>query len=192
MRSLALVLTLASLMATPWPCSAQDEAAPEDLQAAPADDVSRAALPFFVSLGLGTSIRLDGTVAAQLRIQEELGMHLDGTTTGPFAAIVLAEDFLAIYSMQIGIRVGWDLPLISRDFAILAQVSILIPFAFDVGPADSSYAYFSPQVAAGVSLLLLEGLLSLWIRPIVFDIYIGENVHGAYAGLAGAAINFAP
>lgn len=166
---------------------AQDESSEE----APAvASVASATLPFFVTLGIGTSIRLDGTIAAQMRIQEELGVHFDGTATGPFASVVLAEDFLAIYSMQVGIRVGWDLALLSRDFAIIAQPSVLIPFAFDVGPASSTYAYFCPQIALGVGVLFLDGMLAIWIRPIAFDIYIGENIHGAYTAVGGAAFNF--
>lgn len=185
---LTIAISLAIALALPvGTAEAQDPA--ED--AAATDTLAaRPARPFFVSLGVGTGVRLDGSLGAAFRIVEELGLHLDGVPVGPFVALTLAEDIANGYSMQIGLRVGWDLELLRRpDFSIVVSPSVAIAFAFDViGPV--SWAYFLVQPALGVGVLLLDRMLTIWLRPIGVDIYIGEHVHGGWAAVLGATIAF--
>lgn len=143
--------------------------------------------PWYVSAGIGTGVRLDGFVPAAFRIVEEAGLHFEGTPVGPFFGVMLAEDIAGYYSMLIGVRVGWDLELVRRDFSIVVQPSLGIAFAFDVvGPA--TYAYFDVQPALGVAILVLERMLAIWLRPIGVDVYIGELVHAGWAAVAGATL----
>ncbi len=184
------VFGLAALVVFLGAASAAAQEQPADAEAVEEDArVSDVAKALFVSAGLGPSIQLDGG-PAQLRVVEEVGIHLEGRTVGAFAALAISEEFLSFYRMQIGVRVGWDLALLSRDFAIVVTPSVLVAFAFDALPGGATFAYFDPQFCLGVALLLLEGWLEIWIRPIAIDIYIGDPaIHSGYSGLLGATIN---
>lgn len=180
--ALAIAICCAAAAAPTAVAHAQDDAPPA---AEPAPQPPR---PFYVSLGVGTGVRLDGSLGAAFRIVQEAGLHLDGVPVGPFVGVTLAEDISNGYSMQIGLRVGWDLELLARpDFSIVVSPSVAVAFAFDV-IAESTWAYFLVQPALGVSLLLLDRMLAIWLRPIGVDVYVGEQVHGGWAAVAGATI----
>jgi hypothetical protein len=179
----AIAIAIFVAIAAPTAATRAQDDAPDEEPAAPEPP-----RPFYVSLGVGTGVRLDGSLGAAFRILEEAGLHLDGVPVGPFVGVTLAEDISNGYSMQIGLRVGWDLELLARpDFSIVVSPSVAIAFAFDV-IAQSTWAYFLVQPALGVSLLLLDRMLGIWLRPIGVDVYIGEQVHGGWAALAGATI----
>lgn len=180
-------LGIVTALAIAAPARAQDDAPPPEATAEIAPAPPR---PFFVSLGIGAAVRLDGFVPAAFRIVEELGVHLDGTEVGPFVALTIAEDASPQYSMHLGARVGWDLELVRQDFSLVISPSAAIAFAFDIRGNDDTWAYFLVQPALGVSLLLLDRMLGIWVRPIGVDIYIGEQVHGGWAALAGATLSF--
>lgn len=185
-RLTAAALCLAGVLSLPAGGRAQESAddPPTVDVALPAD----AARPFYAQLGIGTGVRLDGSINASFRIVEEVGLHLDGKPVGAFGGITLAEDVANAYSMQIGVRVGWDLALLSRpDFAIVVSPSVAIAFAFDVID-PSTWAYFLVQPALGAGVLFLDGMLTIWIRPIGVDVYVGEIVRGGWAAVAGATI----
>lgn len=180
----ALALVAAIALASPAGAQGPETAEAPSEEIAPGLEPIR---PWFVSVGIGTGVRLDGFAGAALRIVEEAGVHFEGTPVGPFLAVMLAEDIAGHYSMLIGVRVGWDLELLRSDVSIVVSPSVGIAFAFDVlGP--STYAYFDVQPALGIAVLLLERMLGIWIRPIGVDVYVGEAVHGGWAAVAGATL----
>jgi len=174
------VLALAS------PVAAQ-EAEPAEMDQAIAVPAPEAPRPWFVSVGVGAAVRLDATRPAAARFVEEAGLHFDGTPVGPFLALLLAEDASNYYSMQIGLRLGWDLEILRRDFSIVVSPSLGAAFAFDTEPG---YAYGLVQPALGVGLLLLSRMLAIWVRPVGVDIYLGQRVSAGWAAVAGATIAF--
>ncbi|AKF08332.1 hypothetical protein [Sandaracinus amylolyticus] len=181
-RLTAPLLAIALTLAIASGASAQDDAPP------PPVDVAR---PFFAGGGIGVGVRLDGFVPAAFRIVEEVGLHLDGVPVGPFVALMLAQDASSYFSMQIGVRVGWDLELLRRpDFSIVVSPSLGVAFAFDVGTPTGDWAYFLVQPALGVGVLLLDRVLAIWLRPIGVDVYVGEQIHGGWASVLGASVAF--
>jgi hypothetical protein len=181
--------------------SAQD-VAPEDVGVS-SNAAARGMLdrPLFVSAGLGPSITFDGG-KVQLKIQEEVGYHLlaFGDHPGLFASLSLAQSFVDFVVLQFDARVGADLLLaqIGNDMALVATPSIALgagifiasysdPFG---GNASSTDGAFNVQLAADVKLVLMEGLLAIWLRPIGLDIFIKDNSSVRYDILAGAQISF--
>jgi hypothetical protein len=185
-RLTASVVTVISLLSAVPIAEAQTSDESPELEASAAPDVAR---PFFVGGGIGVAIRLDGTLPAAFRITEELGLHLDGVPVGPFVALMLVEDISSAYSMQIGVRAGWDLEILRSDISIVVSPSAAVAFAFDVLTPTGDWAYFLAQPALGISLLLLERMLAIWIRPIAVDVYIGQNVHAGWSATAGATVS---
>jgi hypothetical protein len=187
MGRLGVPALLVLLAAGPAAAQSQTDQPAEDAIAMPAAEATR---PWFGTLGIGVGVRLDGSRPAAFRILEEIGIHLDGVPVGPFFAIVLAEDISSYYSMQIGVRAGWDIEILRRDFSIVLSPSLGVTFAFDV-VGSSTFAFFCPQPALGVGLLLLDRMLAVWIRPIGVDVYIGDpRISGGWAAAAGASLAF--
>lgn len=179
LTAIAIAVSLATLL--PATAIAQDGEEPPAIE--------DPHLPWFVGGGVGVAARLDGFVPAAFRIVEEVGIHFEGTPVGPFVALMLAQDIASYFSLQIGVRAGWDLELLRRpDFSIVVSPSLGVAFALDAGTPTGEWGYFLVQPALGAGVLLLERVLALWIRPIGVDVYIGEQTHGGWAAVVGASV----
>ena len=183
-----IALALGALLAL---SAATSHAQDEDAQTPPYEEPvpEETARPFYVSLGLGPVVRLDGG-AALARIEEQAGLHFDGVPRNGFIGVVLSEDVGDAFRLRIGVRADWDLELLhTPDVAIQLSPSLALCFALDV-IGGATFGYFDPELTFAIRVLLLQGFLGVWLRPAVIDVMIGEVVYASYAALLGADVHF--
>lgn len=157
--------------------------------------------PLYFGGGVGVSAGLDGGPAL-FKIQEEIGYQMDpiwlGSVDlalrfgGDFAQLVgdftilefdgrVTASFGLWHGDGIGIRVA---PSVALGGAVL-----FLRYCDVFGCGDASYGAFDFQFATQAELELLEGLLTIWFRPIAIDGLFRDNSSARWDILAGVDVH---
>lgn len=157
--------------------------------------------PLYFGGGVGVSASLDGGPAL-FKIQEEIGYQMEpiwlGSVDlalrfgGDFAQLVgditilefdgrVTASFGVWHGDGIGIRVA---PSIALGGAV-----ILARYCDAFGCGDTSYGAFDFQFATQGELELLEGLLTIWFRPIAIDGLFRDGSSARWDILAGVDVH---
>jgi hypothetical protein len=162
--------------------------------------------PWYVGAGVGPTIYL-GCCNTHFRGEGEIGYHFSGHDTGFFLGANLTtsggNDFVQFHG---GIRLGGDIEIhSSHDIAVLITPSGMAGAGFiDYGGGfyrdrgwNHSYGYFVLQPSLALSLVLVERLLHVWVRPVAFDFMFFPNhfdnnfgVDAIYSFMAGVWFTF--
>jgi hypothetical protein len=159
--------------------------------------------PLYVGGGLGFSAGLNGG-GVLFKLQEEIGWQMDPIQLGSGSNVVLrlggdlAQQFGDAFIFQFGARFTaafalWTngemtvriAPSLMLGAAILNS-RICTPLS---GCGDYTSGAFNIQFATQAELELLEGVLSIWLRPIAIDGFIADNSGARWDILAGVDVH---
>jgi len=148
------------------------------------------ARPFFVGGSIGPAIGLGNSVGTQLKLTQEFGYHFTGGPRGLFVSGVMSESFVRGVVWGINGRIGYDIPVWNGSFEL--QVSPWGGIGFDVlgGRGAGTRGAFDVQVGADLKFVLLDQKLSLYVRPVAFDLFISNFFGARYDMQVGAYFNF--
>ncbi|MGF1466045.1 MAG: hypothetical protein ACFCGT_07915 [Sandaracinaceae bacterium] len=153
--------------------------------------------PWFVMAGFGAAIGF-GNATDFFRINEAFGYHFApiGIHPGFWIALDLAQNLRSnVRLFEFGARFGFDIVLLTtQSLALILAPNVATGFGLfvvdfgGIGRGDS--AGFVLQPASTARLVFLEGRLSVWVRPLAFDIFIGDFTEVWYNVLGGAMFSF--
>lgn len=176
MRTMAARMTVAALAMGIALCGTRAEA-----QDRPRD--------FFVGGGLGFAVGFEG--GAFFRLEEDVGYHVlhAGEHPGLYVVGTFVQDIGNAAALAFSARAGFDVLLWHNDdLAIVLNPSLALGVGVLVGGPEAAAAFFLHPGVEG-AVVLLDGLLSLWWRPLGFDVFIRDGGFGAYTMTFGANVN---
>ncbi len=188
----AVVLSMASV------ASAQDEAAAVEVTG------SAAARPFYVGLGIGGVFGVSGGAGSGMfRIEEDIGYHVwaTGSHPGLFVGLLANQAFRSGYLWaDIDARVGFDFNvydwgsgqlLVTPSVALgvaLSHFTMTDPFTGQ--ETSDTVALFDMILAGELRVVLVDGLLSIWFRPIGLEIAARDGTSVNWDLNGGVLFNF--
>jgi hypothetical protein len=143
--------------------------------------------PAFVVGGLGFSV---GGGAA-FRLQQNIGTHFSGNSSGPWIAGELNETISGAFGMTFGARFGWDIPIGPRSLYITPNLGAGAGF-FAGGQDPLGVIDFN--LGADVRLVLFDRV-ALFARPLSVGVSVlpalpNGGVSARYEFLLGAGATF--
>lgn len=155
----------------------------QDAAPAAAPSIDR---PLRIGVGLGLGIGAAG--GAQFVITEEVDYRFLPSEIGNFfIGVALGEGIGSTFLFQGGVRAGYDFRIFHENgIEILVAPEIVLGAAF--ADVQGVAGWFDLQIGAEGRVVLLDGLLGFWLRPLAFDIFIGERTFARYDLLAGASV----
>jgi hypothetical protein len=157
--------------------------------------VSWPSRPFFVSAGLGLVVGLRGG-NAQFGLEEAFGFHVLPVNEHPglFVALALNESFVDTVVLEATARTGFDLQLFaSGDLAIRATPYVGLGAGVviaDTPAGNQTLGAFDLQLGAEARLVLAQGSVEIWLRPLAFDFLIRDGGSERYTLMAGVQFDF--
>lgn len=187
--------------------SARDGAGPGGIFPEPLGTTGGDALtarPFFVGGGVGVTVGLSGYGAA-FSIEEDVGYRFFGFEMGGgldgavWAGLSFGQAFggSGFVLLQFDGRGGadfevWDggeMQLLVTPSIALGGAAIFVDFVDGLGNrTTSTTGAFDFQVSAQGELVLADGLLGVWLRPLSFEILIHSGVGAQYELLGGVNV----
>jgi hypothetical protein len=172
---------------------------------ASAPEEASASRPFFFGLGVGASVSLDDRPAL-FKLQEQLGYQFDPISIGSAGDDVVLRiggDFAqhaGEYTiLQFGARVTASFGVWSNDDVTIrvapsigvgaAYFSIPLQCFFRTCSGGVEYPAFNLQLATQGELELLGGLLTVFVRPLAIDGFLGDRAASRWDFLAGLDIH---
>lgn len=160
------------------------------------------ARPFFVGLGLGFDAGLSGGGGAVFAMEEDIGYRFFGFNIGGaldgaiWAGLAFGQSYASNFAgLQFDVRGGVDFEafddgsvqvLVTPSITLGGSVSILSNQPIVTGGTTTvTFGFFDLGFAAQAEVVLLDGLLGIWLRPLGFEIAIGNASGAAYELLAG-------
>lgn len=209
-HTLLLSLTLPVVAAlVPASAAAQEavavvETSPETTSEASAEVASSGALtdrPFFVGIGLGGTFGLRSGGGAAFSLEENFGYRFFGFTLGDsleaaiWAGLSFGQSFGdGFFVLQFDARGGLDLEVFDNgSLQLLVTPSLALGGAVigvTAGPFNSTSGAFDLQISAQAELVLLDGLLGIFLRPLSFEFFIYDGTGVNYEVLAGVNFRF--
>lgn len=200
MRSLHLAaLALATLLYGTLAAGAADAQDAPAGGAAPAADTGRR---MYVGFGLGPAISVQGG-GALFKLEQSIGVHVMPVNQHPglFVGGALGESFRSGGTrFQFGGRVGFDAQVFTNgDLSLLIAPMVTVGGTlysyrytdpFGGGTTRDTYGAFNLGFAGEVRLVLAQGRVTVWSRPLGFDIDIRDGSAAYYDFLFGANYNF--
>jgi hypothetical protein len=194
MMGLALVAALSVASAA----SAQEVAS---VEVAGSSATSR---PFYVGLGIGGVFGVSGgSGSGMFRIEEDIGYHVwsTGNHPGLFVGLLANQAFRSSYLWaDILARIGFDFnvydwgsgrlliaPSVAAGVA-LTHFSFTDPWTGN--SASDTTALFDMIISAELRAVLVDGLLSIWFRPIGLEIAARDGAGVNWDLNAGVLFNF--
>ena len=140
----------------------------------------------YASFGFGSGIKMVKS-NTQFKVTQELGMHLQGWSSGFALAIAFAESFGDdIVVFQVGPRFVWDIP-VARRFVI---GPFLQPgYALRAPSGGEADHFFNLQLGFAMKLLL-PGRLLLFFQPFGLDMHFADPVWMRYDLVGGLGLRF--
>ena len=155
--------------------------------------------PFFVGGGLGFAASLRSGVGVVFALEEhvgyrffgfQLGGRLDGALWAALSLGQLVGD--GFYLLHFDGQFGGDLELWDGgDAQLLLTPSLGLGGAvvgFSNAFANGVDGAFHFQLAAQAEIVLLDGLLGVFFRPLGFDFFVRDGVFTSYVLLAGVNV----
>lgn len=179
-RRASWMLALVILMAAPTALAQTTAAEPTT---SPADTIERP-----VRIGLGVGLGVGGGIS--FLITEEVDYRFLPSELGSmFVGLALGEGIGNAFLFQAGVRAGYDFRLFrSEDLEVLVAPQIVLGAAF--ADVQGLAAWFDLQIGVEGRVVLLDGLLAIFLRPLAFDFFIAENTFVRYDLVAGASVQF--
>jgi hypothetical protein len=182
------VLFALALFAAAPAARAQDTAAGDPAATPAASGAITLDRPWRIGLGVGLGV--GGAGGASFLVTQELDYRF---APGDFGAFFLGgqlgEAIGRTAVFHAGVRFGYDFRVFhdaGSGIELLVAPEIVIGGAF--ADAQGLRGWFDIQLGAEARLILVEGLLGVWLRPLAFDIFIGDATAARYDLLAGASI----
>ncbi len=170
-----------------------DDAPPPQTRASSRHDERR----FYAAAGLGFSFGLNSGSNTKFKLTQEVGYHFlpFGDHPGVFGAITLGESFIQYSILQFCARIGIDFLVVEwGDLTILLAPSAASGLGLYVIPSSvigtETRGYFDIQIAGDVKVLVGDGGLGFWLRPVSLDFFVNGLVLTRYDVLLGAQISF--
>ncbi len=132
----------------------------------------------YVGVGLGPAARIDDW-PNQLRVEEEIGVFVDGGTTGFFIGFAPSQSWGTNWWVLVfPVRLGGTFELFRNSdlgvqFGATGTLGIAITDQFDNGRDPDPWFHLSFGVLARV--LLLDDRLAIYLRPLGFEFGIGDG-----------------
>lgn len=148
----------------------------------------------FVGAGIGFGVTFAGGQAF-FRAEESVGYHVFGVDEHPglFVALTLVQGVANQVLLDFAARIGFD-AVAWQDSMARVQVTPFLGagvglFIANQGFGDSVFpgAFLMPGLEVAVTAV--NGFLTVWYRPISFDILIRDNGTAAYAMMAGVNLD---
>ncbi|MCC6874028.1 MAG: hypothetical protein IT378_06945, partial [Sandaracinaceae bacterium] len=148
----------------------------------------------FLGAGIGFGVTFTGGQAF-FRAEESVGYHVFGVDEHPglFVALTLVQGVARTVVLDFAARIGFD-AVAWQD--ALARITVTPSFGVGVGLyidnqgfGDSVFpgAFLMPGLEVAVTAV--NGFLTVWYKPIAFDILIRDNGTAAYTMMAGVNLN---
>lgn len=157
--------------------------------------------PLFFGAGLGFIAGFNGGVS--FRLTEHVGYRFIGFDLGSglelalWGALGLGQafgdygfyllDFNGVFGADLEVWDGGDMQLVVTPMIGLGGA--VAGVSNGIGGTNAEGA-FHIQFAAQAQLVLADGLLGVWLRPLAFDGYVRDGGFGAYSLLAGVDFHF--
>lgn len=156
--------------------------------------------PFFVGAGLGLRAGLQSGGWVSFQLEEHVGYRIFGfdladrldaalwvgggfgQAFGDFSSVLL--NFDGRFGADFEVWDGGDMQLLATPFIGLGGGVVI----FNGGLANTTDGAFHMQFAAQAELVLVDGLLGIFLRPLSFDFYIWNNTWSSYQLLTGVNI----
>jgi hypothetical protein len=144
----------------------------------------------FIGAGVGFGVTFTGGQAF-FRAEESVGYHLLNIDEHPglWIAFTFGQAVAQITGLTFAGGVGFDGTAWQNDqvrITITPSLRLGGVVAFGFGQAAGGF-YLSPGLEGAVTIA--NGFLSIWFRPLAFDIAIRDGGGASYVMLAGANIN---
>ncbi len=162
---------------------------------------SLTARPLFFGVGLGFIAGFSGGIS--FRLTEHVGYRFIGFDLGSglelalWAALGLGQafgdggfyllDFNGVFGADLEVWDGGDMQLVVTPMLGLGGAAVGVTNGLGGSRAEGA---FHLQFAAQAQLVLLDGLLGVWLRPLVFDGFVRDGGFGAYSLLGGVDFHF--
>lgn len=161
-----------------------------------------ASRPLYVGGGLGVSAGFNG--GALFKLQEEIGYQFDPIYLGTVDMVMriggdFAQQFGDFTLLQFGARFTASFGLWrNEDIGIRIAPSLMLGGAVFITPRicgafggcfGGDSGAFNIQFATQAELELLDGLLTIWFRPIGVDGFIADGSNGRWDILAGVDVH---
>lgn len=178
---LALLLPAVVSLSVPRSAAAQD-AVPEPVDKPDTLDVT---------VGIGPAIGMSNFHITQIKLVEEVGLHLGGLVL----SLALGESFGDdVFVFQAGARVGWESAVsvgATKVFVTPSALAGLFHVNVDAGGfGNASDTYFDMQLALDVRVPL-GGSASIFVRPVALDFVFGDDdLAIRYDLIVGAGLRF--
>ncbi len=159
------------------------------------------ARPFFVGLGIGFDASLSGGIGAVFAMEEDIGYRFFGFNIGDtldgaiWAGLAFGQSFASRFAaLQFDVRGGVDFEafddgaiqvLVTPSITLGGSVFIVDQPVVTGGTSTFTSGFFDLGFAAQAEVVLLDGLLGIWLRPLGFEIFIGNSSGAVYELLAG-------
>jgi hypothetical protein len=206
----ASLTLLLALLGAPAIAAAQDAPAETTTTTGEAGSTSSfaepttASRPFYVGGGIGGSFGLNGP-GATFKLQEEVGYQFDpipigggldillrlgGDFSQQFAANVVILEFDARFSAAFLVWDGGDIAIrVAPSLALGAGVTIVSICTGVGGCSTPTNGAFDLQFGGQGELEVLDGMLSIWFRPIAVDLLISSGTLARWDLLAGVDVH---
>jgi hypothetical protein len=154
------------------------------------------ARPFQVGAGLGLLAGFSGGVS--FRLVEHAGYRFVGFDLGAsvelalWAGVSLGQAFgdNGFYGLNFDGTFGADLLVWNGgDLQLVVTPMLSLGAVVVGGNGYGADAGFHVQFAAQAELVMVEGLLGVWLRPLVFDGFVRDGGFGAYSFLGGVTFH---
>jgi hypothetical protein len=140
----------------------------------------------YFGFGVGAGIKMVKSIS-QLKIAQELGVHLSGGSSGFAVALGLAESFGDdLVTFQAGPKLVWDIPVVRRFYvapSVQAGYGLRAPQG---GEADH---FFNTKVALELKVLP-GGRVLIFFQPFGLDMYFTDPFWMRYDLLGGLGLVF--
>ncbi len=155
-----------------------------------------AALPIrrlFLGAGLGFGVTFEGG-QAYFRLEEHLGYHVFGVAEHPglFLALTLVQGIASQVILDFAGRIGFDaVAWQDSHVRVLVTPSVGLGVGLFIvnGYGESVYPGAFIMPALEVQLVAVDGFMTVWYRPIGFDILARDNGNVAYTMMLGVNLN---
>ena len=161
------------------------------------------ARPFYVGLGIGGVFGVSGGGGSMFRIEEDVGYHVwsPGSHPGLFVGLLANQAFKENYVWaDVDARVGFDINVYDWGSGML-----LITPGLALGVAISHFSYTDPWMGGEVTdttalfdmmfhgelrAVLVDGLLTVWFRPIGLEVAARDGTSVNWDLNAAVLFNF--